>query len=145
MAPNPHIKCDCMQPTCHYCGRGLPEISFDLEIKKEEVKEEKPIRREPIILDKNTVALIHIFDRYDDIEDIFYLDSEKYLKEMSEQYEKSAKQFISQLDGEWCVFFFEKLIKEAFETMVKEDRPAFSKEAADRLIKTLKDINDGVA
>lgn len=146
MTPNPHIKCDCMQPTCHYCGRGMLPFELNIlpqEVKKEEMKEEKPIRREPIILDKNTVALIHIFDRYDDIEDIFYLDSEKYLKEMSEQYEKSAKQFISQLDGEWCVLFFEKLIKEAFETMVKEDRAAFSKESAERLINKLKEINDG--
>jgi hypothetical protein len=99
------------------------------------------IRREPIILDKNTVALIHIFDRYDELEDVCILsDNDIYFSETMEQYNKSAKQFISQLKDEWCVAFMENLIVEGFKTMIEQDRAAFTKDYANILIKKIKRI-----
>jgi hypothetical protein len=108
-------------------------------------KIKRPIRREPIVLDKNAVALIHIFERYDELDDMFNenLDSKEYFEESMEQYRKSAQQFIAQLKDQGCVAFMENLIEEAFKTMVEEDRGAFTKKAGQNLIDKLKKINEG--
>lgn len=101
------------------------------------------IRREPILLDKNTVALIHIFERYDELEDVMLLnDLPKYMQESYEQYKRSAQQFISQLKDNWTVLFMENLVEEAFLTMVEENGSAFTEKEAEKLINRLKEIND---
>jgi len=106
------------------------------------MNKDKKIRRAPIIMDKNTVALIHVFHKHDDFDDMWMHDIEKYILENYEQYEEAAKQFINQLDGHWCVLFMEHLTKHAFKTMTEEDPQAFTKEAAEKLIKELQEITD---
>lgn len=106
------------------------------------MEKNKKIRREPIVLSSHDIALIHIFEKCDELADMWMEDSGDYRVENYEQYEKSAKQFISQLKGSWCVLFMESLIKEGFKTMVEEDFTAFPKERADEIIKELKEINE---
>lgn len=100
-------------------------------------EEKKPIRRNPIILDKNTIAVIHMFHRYDDLEDVMWMsDMDRYMEENFEQYQKSAEQFISQLKEHWTVAFMENLIKESFKAMY-DDKGAFNEKVADKLINEL--------
>lgn len=106
------------------------------------MENKKSIRREPIILDKNTMAVIHIFHKYDDIEDIWMQDIYKYVDEEYEQYQKSAEQFVAQLKDHWTVSFMKNLIKESFKAMTKDNDPAFNKETAEKLINQLKEINN---
>lgn len=55
------------------------------------------IIRTPIQLDKNTLAIIHIFERKDHLEDIWMFDSDKYEEELWRNFDQSAKQFIDQI------------------------------------------------
>jgi hypothetical protein len=103
---------------------------------------EKKIRRAPIIINKNAVALIHIFEKYDDFDDMWMSDFGQYVEENFEEHEKAAEQFIFQLKDEWCVAFMEKLIEVAFKTMLEEDSNAFTKEKAQKLIDKLQEITD---
>jgi hypothetical protein len=107
-----------------------------------ESNEKKPIKRMPIILGKNTVALLHIFEKYDDLEDMWMSEFGQYVEENFEEHEEAAKQFIAQLKDNWCVLFMVHLIKEGFRTMVDEDRSAFTKKYAAKLIEELKEINE---
>jgi len=111
-------------------------------MKKKTRSRNKEIRRAPIVLNKNTVALIHIFEKYDDLEDMWMHDLDKYMIENYEEHEKAAKQFISQLEGHYCVLFMENLIKEAFKAITKGMPLAFKKEHAEKLINELKEITD---
>jgi len=63
----------------------------------------------PIVLNKNTIALIHIFTKYDDIEDLWIWDSEGYEKEYWATFEGAAKQFVEQLKGHWTPDFMIRL------------------------------------
>lgn len=64
------------------------------------------MNREPIHLSAHAVALIHIFDRTDYLEDGWTfaapIDVDLF-------YKTAAKQFISQLEGYGCVAFLEAL------------------------------------
>jgi len=135
--------CDCLREDCPYCGQMI-NLNIVTEPKKNEknMNEKKKIRRTPIVLSKNTIAMIHIFEKYDDMDDLWMYDLSKYAEENYEQYEKAAKQFISQLKEHWCVLFMEHLIKESFKQMVEEDRSAFTEENAKKLLNELKEIND---
>lgn len=69
--------------------------------------------RKPILLDKNTVAFIQIFTKYDNIDDIMFgcWDLEKGYDGV-EVWEESAREFVRQLKGRWCPRFLKALIKE---------------------------------
>lgn len=98
---------------------------------------EDKVRREPIILDKNIVALIHIFERHDDLEDVWMREFGTYVEDNNQQYEKSAQQFVSQLRENWTVAFMQHLAKEIFKEV-----DSLSKESAEILLSQLKEIND---
>lgn len=72
----------------------------------------KEINRTPIILSKNTVALIQIFTRNDELEDTWSTDLEQWCVENYNQHGKAAKQFISQLKGKMCLLFMVALHNE---------------------------------
>jgi len=61
----------------------------------------------PILLDKNTVAVIHIFERTDTFDDIFYETDRNIDKH--DTYINAAKEFINQLDDHWCISFLREL------------------------------------
>ena len=76
------------------------------------------IIREPIRLSRNCLAIINIFTRYDDIEDVVWLsDIDSYNEKEWDLMDKAAKQFISQLKGHWCVRFLEQLRNEIDRTL----------------------------
>jgi len=71
-------------------------------------KNNNKIIRTPILLNKNTVALIHVFHRHDHLEDIWIFDVDKYQEEITEAHEKAAKQFVEH----WTRRFMEALRNE---------------------------------
>lgn len=81
--------------------------------KKELIKDSNLnyIPREPILLDKHTVALIHLFTRHDYLEDVWMIDTNYYTKRLH-PYKDAAKQFVEQLDEHYCAAFVEELIIE---------------------------------
>ena len=76
--------------------------------------------RYPIVLNSNTVALIHIFEKHDKFEDIWMIDTE-YLLNKHDGYSGAAKQFVEQLEEQWCDLFMESLALEIVKTY-KESR-----------------------
>ena len=95
---------------------------------EDHVKVSEDITREPILLNHNTIALLQIFHKTDDIEDMWAWWMEKLQIEHYEVHEKAAKQFVSQLKEHWCIAFMESLKKEIdiildeHEKMIKESR-----------------------
>ena len=63
------------------------------------------IRREPILINNHAVAIIHIFDRLDHLEDLWTADSDAFQEEKLEMYKEAATQFISQLEEQWTPSF----------------------------------------
>ncbi len=68
--------------------------------------------RVPILLSKNAIALIQIFTKFDNLEDSWIIDISNYYENNKNIYKKAAKQFVSQLEGQWCIEFMEELQKE---------------------------------
>ena len=81
---------------------------------------EKYIRK-PIILDKNTLMLIHIFTKYDSIEDFWMTDMEPYIEKNYAQYKESANQLLDQLENHWCILFMQELILGALQKIKDHD------------------------
>lgn len=78
-----------------------------------EIKKQK---RTPIVLNKNSVALLHIFTRNDLLDDMWTIDiGDDYY----EIIKNSAKQFINQLEGQECDLFLEELGIEALNQFKK--------------------------
>ena len=69
------------------------------------MKKEKKIIHKPIQINKNTVAVIHLFNRYDHLEDIWFTEVNKYCEENYNLHEEAAEQFIEQLDDMWSPLF----------------------------------------
>ena len=84
-------------------------------------KKEKIVRRAPIVLDKNTVAMLHIFEKYDSFDDVWYQDVETYIKENYEQHQKAAEELVNQLEDHWCTAFMEALIIECLKRLQTAD------------------------
>ena len=68
--------------------------------------------RKPIYLDKNAVALITVYTRYDNIEDMWVTDYPEYLEDPKKVAEEAAEQFMEQLDGRYNKLFLMSLRKE---------------------------------
>ena len=77
------------------------------------------IRREPIILNPHAIANIHIFKKFDDLDDIW--ESELGGAMWPEDYARSAKQFVEQIKGECCMLFMEALRDEVIKA-IKEHK-----------------------
>jgi hypothetical protein len=109
------------------------------------MKVNKKFKREPIILSKNNAAMIYMYHRCDELEDILSeeVQLDEYILENYEQYEKAGQQFISQLNGRYCVAFMKNLIKEGFKAMAEKRTGGFTKESANEFLEELKKINDG--
>lgn len=77
----------------------------------------KDYKRKFIQLRSDVLVLLHIFekDSYHSLEDISLEDHEEVWKMDSTLYKESAKQFIDQLEGHWCVAFLEALRDECIE------------------------------
>lgn len=58
------------------------------------------IRRTPIFLSSHTLAIVHLFNREDHLEDIWTVDCDKFEEENYEAIESAPKQLISHLGGE---------------------------------------------
>ena len=89
-------------------------------------------KRIPIVMSKNSVALIHIFERHDHLEDIWMMDTE-YMLETYDRYEGAANQFIEQLEEHWCDAF----IKELTLKLVKTYKESRSRTGSDEDFKKL--------
>ena len=70
------------------------------------------IRRKPIQLSKNSIAVIHIFNRYDLMDDLWMYDVDKLYKEGRDVEKEAAKEFINQLENEWNGVFLLELHNE---------------------------------
>lgn len=64
------------------------------------------MNRKPILLDKNAVAMIQIFEKNDEPFDVF---NGAWDYDVVKTWDDAAAQFISQLDDHWCVRFLESL------------------------------------
>jgi len=86
------------------------------------------IIREPIRISKNSVMLVHMFKRYDHLEDVWMFDNAEYSEEDYEQHERAAVQLMDQLEGCWTAKFLkalrgeiDKRLKKEIETKYGED------------------------
>ena len=70
----------------------------------------------PVFLDLNTVAVIHIFRRYNDINDLWTFE------DLHENYEEAAKEFARQIEEDTCEKFKISLIKELIEQVKNEEK-----------------------
>lgn len=77
----------------------------------------KDYKRKFIQLRSDVLVLLHIFEKDADhaFEDINLEDHEEVWKIDRNLYKESAKQFIDQLEGHWCVAFLEALRDECIE------------------------------
>jgi len=66
-------------------------------------------KRFPIYLNRHTVALIHIFTRPDELEDLWITDYPMYNENYEDVAKNAAKQFIDQLQGRWTPRFLKAL------------------------------------
>ena len=71
----------------------------------------KNYKRKFIQLRRDTLILLHIFEKDVDhsFEDMSLEDHEEVWKIDNTLYKESAKQFIDQLEGHWCIAFLEAL------------------------------------
>lgn len=77
--------------------------------------------RKPIMLDKNTCAMIWLYTRNDELWDVAVGVYEPYLDMGIDIYKNAAKEFINQLQDRWCVAFLEALRDEINETIEKHN------------------------
>ena len=84
---------------------------------------EADYNRTPIVLDKHTVAVLHIFTRTDKFEDLFMDDYiyAKFKDGFMNTFQNSAQQFIDQFEEHSCDAFIEALIKKAFKYLIEND------------------------
>ena len=87
------------------------------------MKNQHVIRRTPIKLDKNAVALMTIYTAFDKLEDHTF--KEEFGEWMDlETYATAAKQFVSQLEDRWCVAFMEAL-RDEIDNQIKEHKKKY--------------------
>jgi hypothetical protein len=83
------------------------------------------IRRTPILINNHAVALLHIFTRYDHLEDLWTVDADGLDKEKWEMYDEAAKQFVEQLEDQWCIKFMEAL-RDEIDKQIKEHKKEYN-------------------
>jgi len=71
----------------------------------------------PIYLNKNAVALITVFTRYDNIEDMWITDYPEYDEDYEKVAAEAAKEFMEQLDEQYNELFLRALKKEINERL----------------------------
>lgn len=81
----------------------------------------KQVRRTPIVLNKNTIAMLHIFTKLDNLEDMFFQDFEPYIEENYQQHKKAANELMNQLEDHYCTAFLEALIVECLDRIKNSD------------------------
>jgi len=79
---------------------------------------EPKIKRQPIQLNNHAVAVIHIFNRTDYLEDIWMSEVDEYTEDSCNQHELAAKQFVEQLEDWWTPKFM-KALKNEIEIRLK--------------------------
>jgi hypothetical protein len=90
-------------------------------MKKIKVDDYKHYRRFPIILGKNDIAVIHVFSRYDNLEDACWMsDNDEYFRSRYDTFKESAEQFIDQLEGAYCEAFIIALRDRCNEILKRE-------------------------
>jgi len=75
--------------------------------------------QEPIRINNNAIAVVHIFTRTSDFGELWMSDDEQYMLENHDNDAKSAKQFIEQLCGYENMRFLIALRAEA-DSLIKE-------------------------
>lgn len=79
----------------------------------------KEIIRKPILLNSDTVAVLHIFIRPNHLGDMWFADIEQHEEERHGLYEKAADQFIDQLE-DTCNMAFMEALRDKLDKIVKE-------------------------
>ncbi len=67
--------------------------------------------KKPIRLSPNAVAIIHMFYKESNFEDIWMFENEQYEIDNYDNYQESANEFIDQLEDHYCIAFLEALHK----------------------------------
>jgi len=78
--------------------------------------------RKPILLSPNSVALIHIFTRYDHLEDIWISDVPQSYIDIKNIPKEAAKEFINQLDNHYTPAFLIALRDEINKILKKREK-----------------------
>ena len=83
----------------------------------------KDYKRKFIQLRRDVLILLHIFEKDVDhsFEDMSLEDHKEVWKIDNTLYKESAKQFIDQLEGHWCIMFLEALRDEC-NKVIEEDK-----------------------
>ncbi len=85
-------------------------------------------KRKPIVLNHQTIMMLQLFKRRDQIIEDFWIDD--YIREERshrDDCESAAKQFFKQLEGEECGAFVMALLKECFKSLKEHDEFAGTK------------------
>ena len=77
-------------------------------------------KRFPVLINKNTVMVVHVFTRHDCLEDIWMYDCEHVHKQET-NHTNEAKQFIDQLEGLCTPRFLMNLRDAITDKLSKED------------------------
>lgn len=73
--------------------------------------------QKPILINKNCIALIQLFTRTNTFTEMIL--SEYEIEDIRDAHSLAAKEFVNQLEGQWCVDFMEKLREEIDMTIKK--------------------------
>ena len=70
------------------------------------------INRRPILFSNDTVIMLQIFNKKGHFDDLWQIDIEDLYDEHYDLYSQSAKELISQLEGQDCALFLQHLMRE---------------------------------
>ena len=104
----------------------------------------KNYKRTPIQIGHDTVVVLHVLTGTSHIEDWWLQDIDKVSEAEYELFEKSAKQFIDQLEENYCDAFLMHLMKVCYDKLKESDklfRKDSSYQSAPEALKMLKDDN----
>jgi len=93
---------------------------------RQEEREEEVRDRKPILLNRYTVALIFLYKREGGFDEMCLSDYEA--QDMIELQKKAAKEFIDQLEDEWCLDFM-KTLRDEINTRI--DKGLYEPKTAD--------------
>lgn len=85
------------------------------------MSEYKYIPKKPIQLSRDTVCLIQLFRKKNGLDDLMFCDQPDYIIHSYDLHEKSAQEFVEQLEGHWCTLFMEHLVKEVLRAVKKDE------------------------
>lgn len=102
--------------------RGDKVFASDVYQARRSVSKEDAIIRRPIQLTRHTVAVIHLFTKTDDFDDLWMMDFWRYMEETYDHNDIAAEQFIEQLQDKWTPAFMMSLIDKISEALVVHDK-----------------------